>query len=227
MKQGQTSEGIVAEVKRRILAWGYPPEHPLGEESLAREFGVSRSPVREALRMLEVDGFVRRVPNKGYYVRQVKPSEVAELYEVRMALEVFALERLAARPELHPEVLRLAGVWREVPDQAPDPAAIARQDQEFHEALAGLAGNAKLLEALRRVDERLFVFRVMGFERAVELGTLETSYAIHRDLAQTIVSGDQAAIRQALERNIAQGRGNVEQAMGRALARAYAASPGA
>lgn len=223
-KQGQASEPIVAEIRRRILEWAYPPEHPLQEEALSREFGVSRSPVREALRMLEADGFVHRVPNRGYYVRQVRPQEVGELYEVRMALECFALEKLASLPELHPEVRRLAMVWRVPVSEAPQGAeAIATQDQHFHEALVALAGNAKLLETLRRVDERLFVFRVMGFDRARELGTLQTSFDIHLDLAEAITSGNPAAIKEQLERNIAQGRANVEQALGRALAKAYTA----
>ncbi|MFZ5428568.1 MAG: GntR family transcriptional regulator [Thermodesulfobacteriota bacterium] len=220
---GQASEGICTEIRRRILDWEYPPEHPLGEEGLAREFGVSRSPVREALRMLEADGYVRRVPNRGYFVRQVKPSEVADLYEVRLALEIFALEKLASRPDLHPEVRRLADAWREMPPEGQrDATAIALKDQQFHESLAALAGNEKLLETIRRVNERLFVFRAMGLQQAMEQGTLEKSFAIHLDLAEAIVSGDPAAIRAQLERKIRQGRSNVEQAMGRALARAYA-----
>lgn len=219
---GQASERIVAEIKKRILSWAYPPEHPLIEEGLSREFGVSRSPVREALRMLEADGFVRRVPNRGYYVRQVKPQEVADLYEVRMALEVFALEKLAAKPELHPEVQVLAEKWRAAsPEILNDAEGLALMDQQYHEDLVALAGNAKLLEALRRVNERLFVFRVMGFEVAIEKDIVESSFNIHLGLAWAILSGDPANIRRALEQNIVHGRSNVRQAMGQALTRAY------
>lgn len=220
-KQGQTSEPIALEIKRRILEWAYPPQHPLVEEALAREFAVSRSPVREALRMLEADGFVRRIPNRGYHVLQVKPGEVADLYEVRLALELFALEKLAAMPQHHEEIRRLAQVWDAVPGKEADAEAMAKQDQTYHEALVALAGNAKLLEVLRRINERLWVLRVIGFEQALEQDSLKTSFAIHRDLTRAILSGDPAAIRSQLERNISQGRGNVEQAMGKVLAKAY------
>jgi len=221
-KEGQASERIVSEVKRRILGWVYPPEHPLIEESLSREFGVSRSPVREALRMLEADGFVRRIPNRGYYVRQVRLQEVADLYEVRLALELFALEKLAAMPEKHPEVRRLAGIWRAPPRlEHPEAESLALVSQKFHEDLVELAGNASLLDTLRRVDERLFAFRIMGFEQAIEQGTLETSSRNHLALSEAILSKDPAVIRPALERTIAHGRSNVEQAMGKALTRAY------
>jgi DNA-binding GntR family transcriptional regulator len=221
-KEGQASERIVAEIKRRILDWVYPPEHPLVEESLSREFGVSRSPVREALRMLEADGFVRRIPNRGYYVKQVRLQEVADLYEVRLALELFALEKLAAKTDLHPEVRKLAGEWRaSFPGPDYDAVSLAVMSQKFHEDMVELAGNATLLEALRRVDERLFAFKVMGFEQTLEQGSLETSTRNHLALAQAVVSGDPSVIREALETSIAHGRSNVEQAMGKALTRAY------
>lgn len=221
-KEGQACERIIVEIKRRILEWAYPPEHPLIEEALSREFGVSRSPVREALRMLEADGFVRRIPNRGYYVKQVRLQEVADLYEVRLALEVFALEKLAAKTELHPEVRRLAEEWRvSFPGPEVDAVSLAVMSQKFHEDLVELAGNATLLEALRRVDERLFAFKVMGFEQTLEQGTLETSANNHLRLAAAVLSGEPPVIREALETSIAHGRSNVEQAMGKALTRAY------
>lgn len=67
---------LIATLKERIVTWKYPPEHRLTEDALCREFGVSRSPVREALRVLATNGFVRRTANGGYAVRQVKVNEV-------------------------------------------------------------------------------------------------------------------------------------------------------
>src|SRR4029077_11068729 len=80
------STSLIATLKERIVTWKYPPEHRLTEDALCREFGVSRSPVREALRVLATNGFVRRTANGGYAVRQVKMNEVEEMYEVRLAL---------------------------------------------------------------------------------------------------------------------------------------------
>ena len=64
------NSSIVQTLKRRIIAWEYPPEYRLVEERLCEEFGVSRSPVREALRVLATNGFVKKLPNRGYAVRQ-------------------------------------------------------------------------------------------------------------------------------------------------------------
>ena len=93
VRQGSTlSASIVSTLKERIIAWQYPPEHRMTEEALCREFGVSRSPVREALRVLVTNGFIRRMPNRGYAVRQVSIKDIEELYDVRLALELYALE---------------------------------------------------------------------------------------------------------------------------------------
>ena len=58
------SASLIATLKERIITWKYPPEHRLTEDALCREFGVSRSPVREALRVLATNGFVRRAANE-------------------------------------------------------------------------------------------------------------------------------------------------------------------
>src|SRR5438270_137987 len=105
VRQGSTlSASIVATLKERIIAWQYPPEHRMTEEALCREFGVSRSPVREALRVLVTNGFIRRMPNRGYAVRQVSIKDIEELYDVRLALELYALEAVTARGALRANV---------------------------------------------------------------------------------------------------------------------------
>ena len=90
------SASIVATLKERIVGWNYPPEHRLTELGLCREFGVSRSPVREALRALVTNGFVRKLANRGYAVRQLDLYEIQELYDLRTALELHVVEQLAA-----------------------------------------------------------------------------------------------------------------------------------
>src|SRR5271157_3121610 len=96
-KNSTLSGSIIATIKERVIAWQYPPEYRLTEEALCREFNVSRSPVREALRVLATNGLVKRMANRGYAVRQVNLREIEEIYEVRLALELYAVETLAGR----------------------------------------------------------------------------------------------------------------------------------
>ncbi len=214
------SAAIVATLKERILNWQYPPEHRLTEDVLCREFGVSRSPVREALHVLATNGFVRRMDNRGHAVRQVKVSELVELYDVRLALELFAVETLTAAGPPADRLAALADDWHGVPSATPpDVAELARRDAAFHESLAGLAGNALLLQQLRAINERLLVFRTIDFAK---LHRVESTCAQHLAILERIGAGDVAGARAALRRNIEEGRNIVGSSIKEALARAYA-----
>ena len=222
-KQGQTAEQIAAALRQRILDWKYPPNHSFNEGGLSQEFNVSRSPVREALRSLEADGLVRRIPNRGYFVRQVNPDEVADLYSVRLALELFAVEELTRNSALHESVRQLESEWRALQEgPAPDDALeLARMDERFHLGLARCTGNGMLYEYLAKVSERLFVFRTMDFRTVLETDALAESCRAHLNISARILEGDVQAAREALRANLELGRSNVYSAMGRILTKAF------
>lgn len=216
------SASIVATLKERILSWQYPPEHRLTEDGLCREFGVSRSPVREALRVLATNGFVRRMDNRGYAVRQVKVGELEELYDVRLALELFAVEKLAASGAPADTLDALAESWRAVQrQQPPDVEDLAKRDAQFHEGLARLAGNALLLQQLQEINERLLVFRTIDF---AEPSRVEGTCLQHLAIIDRIAAGDVAGARAALRHNIEDGRNIVGNSVKEALARAYSST---
>ena len=213
------STSIVATLKERIIAWQYPPEHRLTEEGLCREFGVSRSPVREALRVLSTNGFVRRMANRGYAVRQVNMRELEELYEVRLALELFTVEALAVRGAPNMALSALRDTWRAV---AKGPARkdeeLAELDTEFHETLAALVGNETLLQQLRAINERLLVFRMIDFGKEDRVSSTVTQ---HLKILDRIEAKDVDGARASIRGNIEEGRTIVGAAIKEALARAY------
>lgn len=215
------SASIVATLKGRIIAWQYPPEHRLTEEGLCREFGVSRSPVREALRVLATNGLVRRTDNRGYAVRQVKLKELEDIYELRLALELFVVEGLAGRGAPAEVLEALRRTWSAVRQRPNEHTgeALAALDAEFHETLAGLIGNLQLLQQLQAINERLLVFRMIDFDKADRVGaTCEQHLAI----LDRIGAGDAAGAREALRRNVEDGRNIVGNSIKEALARAFA-----
>lgn len=212
---------VVATLKERIVAWQYPPEHRLTEEALCAEFGVSRSPVREALRVLATNGFVRRMANRGYAVRQVNLRELEELYEVRLALEAYAVEMLAVRGAPPDAMLALRKTWEDIrrtPDRYKG-EELAALDTTFHETLTSLIGNAALLQQLRSINERLFVFRMIDFDKP---DRVESTCAQHLQVLRLVEKGDAEGARAALRRNIDEGRTIVKTTLNEALARAYA-----
>lgn len=213
------SASIVARLKGRILAWQYPPEHRLTEDGLCREFGVSRSPVREALRVLATNGFVRRMDNRGYAVRQVKLKELEELYDVRLALELYAAEALAERGAQASTLASLRETWSAIhrmPKRQGE--ELAELDARFHETLVLLVGNDTLLRQLKAINERLLVFRMIDFDKA---DRIESTCVQHLAILDRIAARDVSGAREALRRNIEDGRNIVGSSIKEALARAY------
>jgi DNA-binding GntR family transcriptional regulator len=217
------SSSIVATLKEQILHWHYPPEHRLTEVELCKKFNVSRSPVREALRVLATDGFVKKLPNRGYVVKQHNIDEIEELYEVRLALELYAVECLAKRGPLNKhdkeDLIKLKQTWTSLLNGSSKKAEeLARLDTLFHETLAHAAGNKTLLRHLRTINERLMLFRMIDFDKA---DRAESTCRQHLEILKHIATKDAPGARAAMQKNIDEGRNNVHTAIKDALARAY------
>lgn len=216
------SSSIVTTLKEEIIHWHYPPEHRLTEEELCKRFVVSRSPIREALRILASDGFLKRLPNRSYVVKQYTVDEIEELYDVRQALELHTVERLAGEElPIHrkAELEDLQHTWKELlnePSKQPEEFAIL--DALFHDSLARALGNKLLLRNLRTINERLALFRLLDYENRARA---EQTCRQHLDIVDRIMAHDGPGARAAMQRNIEEGQNNVWTAIKDALARAY------
>jgi DNA-binding GntR family transcriptional regulator len=221
MRQNRSSE-IYETIRQRIIAWEYPPNYRLIEETLCQEFGVSRVPVREALHMLEKHKLVTKIPYQGCRVQQPDLHEIQELYDVRLALELFVVEQLASAGMDAGIESALRGTWQALLAGEPSPdltsSDYAQEDETFHEQLAQATGNRSLAGMLQEINERLSFVRFMdiqGVER------LHTTCRQHLLILDCIRAGEVDAARTAMRTNITFGRGNVEVAIKDALSRAY------
>lgn len=157
------SDRVHRELKRRLILWEYLPAEQLREEALAEEFSVSRTPVRDALRRLEREGFLEHRSWAGYRVPKPDLPRLEEHYEVRLLLEVSTVRKLAMRAPV-PELAELMRTW-----QATDPIGedldpnLVHKDEQFHERLAAVAGNSTLLTMLRSVNEHIRIIRSADF----------------------------------------------------------------
>lgn len=221
-EKSSRSDEIFETLKARIIHWEYPPGYRLTEDTLCSEFGVSRIPVREALHMLVENNLVDRVPHRGCTVKQLNLEEINELYEVRLALELYVVEHLAQNGMPIDTRQELAAQWQQLGETSDlatlNGEMLARQDEAFHEALAAAAGNKSLLGHLRLVNERLFFTRMSDITTRERLAI---TCRQHLDILEQISQGNIAAARDALRYNIDFGRHNVESALKDALARAY------
>jgi len=193
---------------QRILDRGLRAGEKLSDLRLSAELGVSRTPVREALQRLVQDGIARAEPNRGFYVASFAPDDVAEIYDIRTALEVMAL-RIAA-PRFFPEELRLdlaeldrietrlatAGTSEDLLAAADD---FLESDRAFHRRLVERANRKRLASLLEGLWAQIAVFQQAG---SYLPSLVRQSVADHRAMIHALIEGDAAAAVDRLERHI-------------------------
>ena len=175
---------IVCEVLRDAIRGGVlKPGEWLKENDLADELLVSRTPVREAIRKLEQEGYVVTVPRRGAYVASVSIRDINEIFEIRAALEL-AAERITEEEQERLERL-LVAIGRAIEEH--DMERIVQTDIEFHELLYQAARNERLLTIIGNLREQLTRFRTISMSYP---GRLKATLEEHRSLVDAIGSGD-------------------------------------
>ena len=145
-----TSRRVYTSVKEEIISGKRVPDSVLSESVLAEEFGASRTPVREALCMLENDGFVRRIPYQGYIVTSFTVDEVLDIIQVRIILEREAV-RLAATSMQPQDIRQLEQVQKQGLSGEISPVEANRR---FHQIIASKSGNGILTGFLHRLYDK-------------------------------------------------------------------------
>ncbi|MFJ6729118.1 GntR family transcriptional regulator [Streptomyces sp. NPDC091281] len=181
---GAVRERVLAALRQEIIAGRLRPGDRLVERELADRFGVSRVPVREAIRALVAEGFVLFETPRRTVVRRLSPTDVKELFELREALEVYAAGLAATRatPEALAELRELLDRAAEA-TRAGDAETITDVNTRFHDGILALAGNGLLISVMEPVDGRL---RWLTRQNE-EWPQLLTE---HRELYDAIASGD-------------------------------------
>lgn len=193
-------EEIVRNLRAMILGGEFRPGERLIEEQLAERFGVSRPPVREALRVLSTDGLVTSEPRKGFAVISLSPRDVVELYDLRWALERTAVE--LALPLEVPEKLdslrAAVDTMRGAAAQA-DPDAMLAANTAFHTALVALPGNRRLSEAYGSLSMQLTVCMAMNLKFREQLyNDPRDAVKRHVALVELLEKGDLEEVLQEL-----------------------------
>jgi len=197
------SQGFVDEVfqliRADIMSLRIPPDTRISIDSLARELGVSQTPIREALSMLEATGLVTKQHFVGYCsAPQLNQQQLDELYEVRLLLEPYAA-RCAAERMSDEDLQGLAALARsmEPGETRTSYDRFADQDSELHDRIAAGSGNRLIQQSLARLHSHLHIFR-LRFHSEV---TTE-AYAEHDDLIRALTSRKAAEAEAAMRAHI-------------------------
>lgn len=190
------------DLHERILAaiddGAFKPGARLLETELAARFGVSRTPVREALRRLESQGVVTHEPRKGAVVAALDYDQLGELYAVREVMEGLAA-RLAARHASEPEIALLYDMIA-ADEAVTAPRAQAQANKRFHRQLHLASHNRYLVETLNPVRRSLALLGDTTFSAP---GRIEASNAEHREIVDAVAARDGEAAEAAARRHIA------------------------
>jgi phosphonate utilization transcriptional regulator len=209
--QANSLPGLVqAEIEQLILRGELAIGQRVNESDLALRFGMSRGPIREALRALEESRLVRSEKNRGVFVREVSVREADEIYDVREALDQLIGQRVAERAT--PEQLRDMQAAVAAMDDATavqDVKCYHALNLKFHDMLVDFAGNARLTEAYRLLTKGLLLFRLRGLQDG---GGFSVSNTEHKAVVEAIAARDSARAGRLLRRHAAESRARMHKA---------------
>ena len=176
---------IVFESLREAIINGHlKPGERLMEIQLADEMGVSRTPVREAIRKLELEGFVVMIPRKGAYVAGISLKDIADVFEIRAALESLAAALAAERiTEDELEALERSLVKVAECTEANDLDSLITVDTDFHDILYKASRNDRLVQIVSNLREQIQRFRMSSLSHP---GRMKDALEEHRKLVEAL-----------------------------------------
>ncbi|WP_251424903.1 GntR family transcriptional regulator [Veillonella agrestimuris] len=185
---------VVVETLRQAIQNGtLQPGERLMEIPLAEELGVSRTPIREAIRKLELEGFVIMVPRRGAYVANITLKDITQVFELRSALEELAAG-LAAERITEEEIETLERMLVEIGEhmENKDIDRVVAADVAFHEVLYKASRNDRLVEIVHNLREQTYRFRSFSMNQP---GRLRKTWEEHRLLVEAIASHNESQAR--------------------------------
>jgi DNA-binding GntR family transcriptional regulator len=191
---------LMGKIRRGIITGRYPPGSPLREQQLETEYGVSRGPLREALRLLQLRGLVKHEPRRGFRVREYSAELTEQIYRLRGLLERHSIEALAGRPldglivALRAANASMAGHFATRNIEGYLDANVA-----FHDAIVQAASNEPLQKALETLNEMAQPIRY-----ALLASRFERSTAIdeHEQIIDMLLKGDLAGAALFIEEHV-------------------------
>lgn len=171
-------------IKAAIIRWRYPPGSSLREADLAAEYGASRGPVREAMRILELQGLVVHAPRRGFKVKHYTADDLRHLYRLRAQLEAEVIDALSTKPvdELCDALDRINEVMRDFAARR-DLEGYFSNNVEFHQLMIDSTESSVLRTILHQVNAMSLPVR---FSLLRDEFSGRADYKYHRDITQAI-----------------------------------------
>lgn len=181
-------EKILEMIRDAILKGTMKPGERVSEPELAERFGISRTPIREAFRQLESEGYLVVVPRKGAIVASLSERDIEEFYAIKIILEGFAA-KMAAEKLTEKDIERLETINERLSKIAEegDIKNFFRVHNEFHDLFIKAAGNDKLYEMINQLVMR---FKRLRLASLAQPGRMEISVEEHRNMIEAFKNHD-------------------------------------
>lgn len=215
----RSADRVYARVKTMAVTFHFRPGERINEVELARRLGTSRTPLREALNRLASEGFLTAVANRGFRARNLEAGPLLDLYEFRLLVESGAI-RLACERAGEAELAAFAAFARRGVSAPGDDTHALRQlrfDEEFHERIAALAGNAEILRSVRAINERIRFVRWVGLRK----GSQSDLPPGHEAILRSLESRDAEAAVALMRAHIAERRDSISELLRDSYAELY------
>ena len=202
-------EKVYAVIRNEILNGKIQPGERLVETRLAQKISTSRTPVREALHMLEREGLLESIPRVGYRVKQIRWDEVEEICEIRAANETLAARwamRRISPGELRALEENLTTAEKEVREG--NPKAFVERDAEFHEIMVRASGSMRLLELCQLLRRHMLRYRI---ESLYLTETALRAIAGHHRILDCIRKKDEEKLGEAIREYLEQSKRDIQR----------------
>ena len=189
------------EIRKLIFSGELGPGDKLNEPPLAKRLGISRPPLREALRVLESERLLEQSPRRGYRVVGMNDADIDEIYSLRRALEMFALDLLLARhdPAVYATLDPIMAAMRAAAKRG-DSAGVVQANVQFHTGIVEAAGHGRLADAYRTLMLQMQLCMAANVRsEARTKGDLTKGCERHATLLECLRTGDADKIRREFE----------------------------
>ncbi len=193
-------ELVFESLREAIISGLLPPSERLMEIQLAEEMGVSRTPVREAIRKLELEGLVVMIPRKGAYVAGMSIKDIVDVFEIRGALEGLAAELASERAtdeELETMERYLVKISEEI--ESGDLSKVVETDTDFHTLIYKASRNSRLSQIINNLREQIQRFRTTSLSFP---GRMKIALEEHRKIVEAVSSRDGELARRLAQEHI-------------------------
>jgi DNA-binding GntR family transcriptional regulator len=213
-------ERVYRELREMAIAFDIRPGERLNEIALARQLGVSRTPLREALNRLCSEGFLTFSTNQGFFRKSLEVKEIFDLYEFRQRLESFAV-KLAMERATAEQLAAIDEFLERSAEEDPNRTTMemVQLDESFHEQVMMLTGNEEMLRSLRNINGRIRFVRYVAMD-----GRRAMTQSQHKAIMQKMRERDSEGAAQLMSEHIAQRMESVIENVEKCYGRIYVSS---